>query len=52
MQCWYEDDLRREALKSSEFENNKKISEQGSFFKAFRKFEEEDVKIPSDSKKK
>ncbi|WP_423230439.1 hypothetical protein [Clostridium amylolyticum] len=51
MQCWYEDDLRREALKSSELENNKKISEQGSFFKAFRKFEEEDVKIPSDSKK-
>lgn len=51
MQCWYEDDLRREALKSSEFENNKKISEQGSFFKAFRKFEEEDGKTPSDSKK-
>lgn len=24
MQCWYEDDLRREALKSSELENNKK----------------------------
>jgi len=51
MQCLYEDDLRREALKSSEFENNKKISEQGSFFKAFRKFEEEDVKTPPDSKK-
>ncbi len=51
MQSWYEDDLRKEALKSSEYENNKKIEEQGSFFKAFRKFEEREGKIPPDSKK-
>ncbi|MBU5436476.1 hypothetical protein KQI42_00570 [Tissierella sp. MSJ-40] len=51
MQSWYEDDLRKEALKSSEYENNRKIEEQGSFFKAFRKFEEKDDKIPPDSKK-
>lgn len=52
MQSWYEDDLRKEALKSSEYKNNKKIEEQGAFFKAFRKFEERDEKIPPDSKKK
>ncbi|MBD8046320.1 MAG: hypothetical protein KID00_12190 [Clostridium argentinense] len=51
MQSWYEDDLRKEALKSSKYENNKKIEEQGAFFKAFRRFEERDYKIPSDSKK-
>ena len=51
MQSWYEDDLRKEALKSSEYENNKKIEEQGAFFKAFRKFEERDYKIPPDFKK-
>ncbi|MBE0068270.1 hypothetical protein [Thermoanaerobacterium thermosaccharolyticum] len=50
MQCWYEDDLRREALKSLECENNKKIDGQGSFFKAFRRFEERNEKIPLDSK--
>nr|WP_243153509.1 hypothetical protein [Senegalia massiliensis] len=37
MQSWYEDDLRKESLKSSEYENNKKIEEQKLFFKAFRK---------------
>ena len=37
MQNRYEDDLRKEALKSLEYENNKKIEEQGAFFKAFRK---------------
>nr|WP_312579363.1 hypothetical protein [Sedimentibacter sp.] len=51
IQSWYEDDLRREALKSSEYEYNKKIDEQGLFFKAFRKFEEKDDKITPDSKK-
>ncbi len=51
MQNWYEDDLRREAIKSSEYENNKKIKEQGSFFNAFRKFEERYDKIPPDPKK-
>ncbi len=51
MQSWYEDDLRKEALKSSEYENNKKIEEQGAFFKTFRKFEEGDERIPLDSKK-
>lgn len=51
MQSWYEDDLRREALKSLEYENNKKIEEQGSFFKTFRKFEEGDDKNAPDSKK-
>lgn len=51
MKSWYEDDLRWEALKSSEHENNKKIEEQGSFFNAFRKFEERDNKISPDSKK-
>ena len=39
MQSWYEDNLREEALKSSEYENNIKIKEQGEFFKAFRRFE-------------
>ncbi len=51
MQSWYEDDLRKEALKSSEYDNNKKIEEQGEFFKAFRKFEERDYEISLDSKK-
>lgn len=51
MQSWYEDDLRKEALKSSEYENNEKIEDQGAFFKAFRKFEERDYKVPHDSKK-
>ena len=35
MQSWYEDDLRKEALKSSKYENNKKIEEQGAFLKLF-----------------
>jgi len=51
MQNRYEDDLRKEALKSLEYENNKKIEEQGEFFKAFRKFEERYEKILPDSKK-
>lgn len=50
MQSWYEDDLRKEALESSEYENNVKIEEQGAFFKTFRKFEKRD-EIPLDSKK-
>ncbi len=45
MQNRYEDDLRKEALKSLEYENNKKIEGQGAFFKAFRKFEERYEKI-------
>ncbi|MDU5082411.1 hypothetical protein ACF3M2_12910 [Tissierella carlieri] len=51
MQSWYEEYLRKKALKSSGYENSKKIEEQGSFFKTFRKFEEMDDKIPFDSKK-
>lgn len=51
MQSWYEENLRKEALKSLEYENNKKVEEQGSFFKAFRKFEEIDDKTTFDSKK-
>jgi len=51
MQIWYRDDLRKEALKSLEYENRKKIKEQGLFFKAFRRFEKIDDKITSDSKK-
>ncbi|WP_132995330.1 P-loop NTPase family protein [Sporanaerobacter acetigenes] len=51
MQIWYRDDLRKEALKSLKYENSKKIEEQGSFFKAFRRFEEIDDKIIFDSKK-
>lgn len=51
MQGWYENNLRKEALKSSEHENNEKIEEQGSFFKAFRKFEERDYEIPHTSEK-
>ncbi|ENK0375154.1 hypothetical protein AB2T23_003827, partial [Clostridium botulinum] len=51
MQSWYEDDLRKEALKSLEYENNKKIEEQGEFFKAFRRFEERDYEILPDCKK-
>ncbi|MGF7056890.1 hypothetical protein [Brassicibacter mesophilus] len=51
MQSWYEDDLRREALKSSEYDNSKKIEEQGLFFKAFRKYKVRDKKFPYDSKK-
>lgn len=51
MQNWYEEELRREALKSLEYEKNEEIEEQGSFFKTFRKFEERDEEIPSDSKK-
>ncbi len=51
MQSWYEDDLRKEAVKTLEYENNKKIEGQGSFFKAFRKFEERDDKITPDPKK-
>ncbi len=31
MQSYYEDDLRKEALKLSEYKNNKKIEEQGAF---------------------
>ena len=50
MQSWYEDDLRKEALESSEYENNVKIEEQGAFFKTFRKFEKRD-EITLDSKK-
>ncbi|MEA4826867.1 MAG: hypothetical protein VB130_09570, partial [Clostridium sp.] len=52
MQFWYEDDLRREALKSLECESNKKIDEQGAFFRAFRRFEESNEKIPLDSKER
>jgi len=51
MQSWYEEDLRKKALNSSEYENSKKIEEQGSFFRAFRKFEERDDKFPFNSKK-
>ncbi|WP_353097689.1 hypothetical protein [Tissierella praeacuta] len=51
MQSWYEDDLRRESSESLEYENNEKIKEQGSFFKAFRKSEERDAKIPPDTKR-
>lgn len=51
MQSLYEEDLRREALKSSEYQSNEKIEEQGKFFKAFRKFEERDYKVLYDSKK-
>ncbi|GMQ61729.1 hypothetical protein [Vallitalea maricola] len=51
MQSWYEDDLRGRAFKSSEYENNKKIEDQGLFFKHFRKFEERNHKIPPDSKR-
>lgn len=40
LQRLYRDDLRREALKASEYENSKKAYEQGAFFKAFRKYEE------------
>ncbi|MBU5330753.1 hypothetical protein KQI61_00945 [Anaerocolumna aminovalerica] len=50
MQSRYEDDLREEALKSSEYENHKKVEEQGAFFKAFRRFEKRADKIPSDTK--
>ncbi|MDD4780528.1 MAG: hypothetical protein PHT02_07980 [Tissierellia bacterium] len=51
MQCWYEDELRREASKLSEYKNIKNINEQGAFFNTFRKFEERDDKIPHDFKK-
>ncbi|WP_129724963.1 hypothetical protein [Xylanivirga thermophila] len=51
IQSWYEEDLRKEALKSLEYENNKKVEEQGLFFKAFRRFEEKDNKVDPDSKK-
>lgn len=51
MQCWYEDDLRREALKSSEYEINIKIEEHGSFFNAFRRFEERDDTTHPDPRK-
>ncbi len=51
MQSWYKDDLRKEALKSLGCENSKKIEEQGSFFKAFRRFEERNDKITFDPKK-
>ncbi|NOH15953.1 hypothetical protein HMJ28_06085 [Clostridium cochlearium] len=49
MQSWYEDDLRKEALKSLEYENDKNI-EEGLFFKTFRRFEERDDTILIDSK--
>lgn len=45
MKSWYRDDLLKEALKSLECGNSKKIEEQGSFFKAFRRFEETDDRI-------
>ena len=45
MQSRYEDDLRREASRSLEYEYNREIEGQESFFKAFRKFEERDDKI-------
>ncbi|MBB6631875.1 hypothetical protein H7D64_10180 [Clostridium algidicarnis] len=51
MQSLYEDDLRKEALESSEHENIKQVKKQGSFFKTFRKLEKDDYKITSDSKK-
>ncbi|MGN9163978.1 hypothetical protein ACTNDY_01670 [Tissierellaceae bacterium HCP3S3_D8] len=51
MQSWYEDDLRKEVLKSLEYKNNKKIYEQGLFFNTFRRYEEIDDKILPDSKK-
>lgn len=50
MQSRYEDDLRREASKSSEYENHKIIEGQGAFFKAFRNFEKRDDIITPDSK--
>ena len=50
MQSRYEDDLRREASRSLEYEYNREIEGQESFFKAFRKFEERDDKIPVYSK--
>ncbi|WP_313233634.1 hypothetical protein [Tissierella praeacuta] len=50
MQSWYEYDLRKKSLKTFEYENNKKINEQGEFFKAFRRFEKIDDKILFSSK--
>jgi len=50
MQSWYEYDLRKKSLKTFEYENNKKINEQGEFFKAFRRFEKIDDKILLNSK--
>ncbi len=46
LQRLYRDDLRREALKASEYENSKKAYEQGAFFKAFRKYEESSKILP------
>ncbi|WP_326828333.1 hypothetical protein [Tissierella pigra] len=51
MENWYEEDLRKEALRLWEYENNKKIEEEGLFFKTFRRLEEIDDKISFDSKK-
>ncbi len=49
MQSMYEEDLRMEAVKTSEYDSNKKIEEQGEFFRTFRRFEEKDNKIPANS---
>lgn len=46
MQTWYKDDLRNQALKLYECDNNKKINGQVSFFNTFRKFEHIDEKTP------
>lgn len=51
MQSRYEEDLRKEAYKASEYENDKIIEEQGEFFKTFRRFEERGRKIPLYSNK-
>lgn len=51
MENWYEEDLRNEASRSWEYENNKKIEEEGLFFKTFRRLEDINDKVPFNSKK-
>ncbi|SHK50099.1 hypothetical protein SAMN02745248_02681 [Hathewaya proteolytica DSM 3090] len=51
MQCWYEEDLRRETAKALEDYEDKKIQDQGGFFNAFRRFDEIDKNINSHVKR-
>jgi len=51
LENWREEDLRNEALRLWEYENNKKIEEEGFFFKTFRKVEEIDNKVLFDPRK-
>jgi len=51
MEDWYKEDLRVKALNSLEDENNKKVEDQGDFFRAFRRLDKRKIRSISGTEK-